>query len=95
MFAPLMTLDLLTDLSYKSIRVVECPEFQNLLLLLRCDLRDSMIPHQTKIRELILNSWSIYFTQLRLNLKVRVLSKLLWHANISCPARCGPSIVHM
>ena len=90
-----MAFGLFTDLSSKSIRLVECREFRDLLLLLRSDLRDSMIPHRSKVRELVLNSWSIYFAQLRLNLEVRVLSKLLWRANIPCPACCGPNIVHM
>ncbi|KIJ21095.1 hypothetical protein PAXINDRAFT_6876 [Paxillus involutus ATCC 200175] len=34
-----------------SLNVIECPEFWQLLLLLRQDLHDSQIPHRTKLRK--------------------------------------------
>ena len=52
----------------KSLNVVECPEFRQLLLLLRSDLKDSDIPHRTKQRELLLQAWKDYFQILRSNL---------------------------
>jgi hypothetical protein len=45
--------------------VVKCPEFRQLLLLLREDLKDTDIPHRTKIREQIIKAWKIYFQELK------------------------------
>jgi len=36
---------------FQSINVMECPEFRNLLLLLRPDLADKDIPHRTKLHQ--------------------------------------------
>lgn len=55
---------------FKSLNVIECPEFRVLLLLLRNDLKESMIPHRTKLRELIVEAWRRYFQQLKLELSV-------------------------
>jgi hypothetical protein len=55
---------------FKSINVIECPEFRVLLRLLRSDLKDTMIPHRTKIRELIVEAWRRYFQQLKQKLSV-------------------------
>jgi hypothetical protein len=93
--APLMPLIFLTDLSYKSLRLVKCSEFRNLLLFLRRDLRDADIPHWSKVRDLVLDSWSTYFDELKLNLEVRPSSTLLWHVNIPCPECRGSDIIHM
>ncbi|KAF8834092.1 hypothetical protein BDN67DRAFT_1016868 [Paxillus ammoniavirescens] len=41
----------------QSLNVVECKEFRQLLLLLHQDLKDSQIPHRTKIREDIISAW--------------------------------------
>ena len=57
--------------------MVEYPEFQALLLLLRRDLQDSMIPHRTKLHDLILESWSSLFAVLRKDLEVSLFPKLL------------------
>jgi hypothetical protein len=81
---PLMPLIFLTDLSYKSLRLVECSQFRNLLLFLRCDLRDANIPHWSKVQDLVLDSWSTYFDELKLNLEVRPSSMLLWYASLAC-----------
>jgi hypothetical protein len=50
---------------------VECSEFRCLLLLLRNDLKETMIPHRTKLRELIIQAWREYFKLLRRDLAVR------------------------
>jgi hypothetical protein len=67
-------------LSFQSLNVLECPEFRTLLLLLRSDLKETMIPHCTKIRELIIQAWRRHFQNLRQDLAVR--SILLY--NIGC-----------
>jgi hypothetical protein len=71
-----MPLVFLTYLSYKSLRLVECSEFWCLLLFRHCDLRDSDIPHWSKIWDLVIALWSTYFNELKLNLEVRLV--LLW-----------------
>ncbi|KAF8835659.1 hypothetical protein BDN67DRAFT_1015355 [Paxillus ammoniavirescens] len=40
----------------QSLNVMECPEFRQLLLLLHQDLRDSQIPHCTKLHELVIDA---------------------------------------
>ena len=55
----------------QSINVVECREFRDLLLLLCGDLKDSDIPHRTKLREAIIKAWRVYFESLKADLKVR------------------------
>jgi hypothetical protein len=67
---------------FKSINVIECHEFRVLMLLLRNDLKDSMIPHHTKMRELIVNAWKRYFQTLKADLVVplSIMIKLL-HTN--------------
>jgi hypothetical protein len=57
-------------LCIQSLNVVECPEFRALLLLLRNDLKESMIPHRTKLRELIIDAWRRYFQVLKKDLAV-------------------------
>jgi hypothetical protein len=61
-------------LNSQSLNLVECPEFRALLLLLRQDLKDTMIPHRTKLRELIVEAWKQYFVVLKRKLAVRPLS---------------------
>ncbi|KIM61339.1 hypothetical protein SCLCIDRAFT_122302 [Scleroderma citrinum Foug A] len=48
---------------------MECLEFWQLLLLLCNNLKDSDIPHCTKMRELVLQAWRDYFAALKANLK--------------------------
>ena len=57
-------------LFYQSINVIECPEFRELLHLLREDLRDTNIPRHTKLRELIVKTWKDYFKVLKDDLAV-------------------------
>lgn len=54
----------------KSLNLVECREFRLLLLLLRNDLKEAMLPHRTKLRELIIQAWKQYFQVLRRDLAV-------------------------
>ena len=63
-------------LNYKSLNVVECPEFRHLLLL-QSDLMDTQIPHRTKLHELLLQAWAQHFKNLRHDL-VACLPHFLW-----------------
>jgi hypothetical protein len=81
------------SLSFKSIRVVECREFRDLLLLLRSDLKDHMIPHRVKVWEMIIETWRRYFVKLRHDINVSPFNHLLL-PNIRCPECCGRSIIH-
>jgi hypothetical protein len=54
----------------KSLNLMECREFRQLILLLRSDLKESMIPHRTKLRELIIQAWREYFQTLHAELVV-------------------------
>ena len=60
----------------QSINVIECPEFQQLLCLLRQELRDTDIPRRTKLRELIIEAWRDCFQALREDLEVSGYSYL-------------------
>lgn len=55
----------------KSLNLVECYEFRELLLLLRPSLTEANIPRQTKLRELIIHVWKEYFQVLKSQLAVR------------------------
>jgi hypothetical protein len=54
----------------QSLNIIECKEFRKLLLLLHQDLKDSDIPHCTKIRESIITAWQTYFATLKDELAV-------------------------
>lgn len=56
---------------HQSINVVESPYFRRLLLLLRESLQEKDIPHRTKMRELIMESWEAYIETLKEELAVR------------------------
>jgi hypothetical protein len=60
--------------TFKSLNIVECREFRVLLLLLRNELKEAMIPHRTKIRELIIQAWKRYFVVLQKDLEVCCVS---------------------
>ncbi|KIK13495.1 hypothetical protein PISMIDRAFT_118780 [Pisolithus microcarpus 441] len=53
----------------QSLCIVKCEEFWHLLLLLKNDLKDSDIPHHTKIKSNILQAWKDYFTVLKTDLQ--------------------------
>jgi hypothetical protein len=57
----------------KAINVVECWEFRALMLLLQSKLTEAMIPHHTKLCELIIVAWQCYFKVLREELQVPLL----------------------
>jgi hypothetical protein len=56
---------------FQALNIIECPEFRALLLLLRSDLKESMVLHRTKLRELIIEAWRRYFSILKKDLEVR------------------------
>ena len=62
--------------NFQSIRVVECPEFRQLCMVLRETLVDTDIPRRDKIREAIISRWWDSFGKLKLDLSVgiRILS---------------------
>ena len=60
----------------KSLNVVECPEFRNLLLLLRESLRDTDIPHQSQTHNNIINLWLQSFSVMQTQARVCAMWKL-------------------
>jgi hypothetical protein len=64
----------------QSIMVIECREFRDLLLLLRESLRDTDIPHRTKIRTAIVEAWAAWFSVLKKRLAVS--SQALFNNNM-------------
>ena len=58
----------------QSLNILECKEFQHLLLFLREDLEDTDIPHHTKIKMDIIGAWKDYFVDLKQDLSVCILS---------------------
>ena len=67
---------------------MECPEFQHLLLLCGSKIPGIDIPHQSKVREGILNAWLVEFDKLKMEMKVsankihanNILPWSMWHA---------------
>jgi hypothetical protein len=58
--------------SLQSIRVVECPEFRKLCMVLCETLVDADIPRRDKMREAIISRWRDSFGQLKLNISVGI-----------------------
>ncbi len=56
--------------TFQSLNVVECHEFRELFHYLQPDLKESMVPHRTKLCGLVVNSWSQYFQALKSELTV-------------------------
>ena len=56
--------------SLQSIRVVECPEFRQLCMVLRDTLVETDIPRRDKMRESVLSKWQRSFQQLKSDLAV-------------------------
>jgi len=54
----------------KAIRVVECPEFRDLCMLLRESLNDKDIPRRDKVREAIIQQFEKEFACLKVELSV-------------------------
>jgi hypothetical protein len=61
---------------------VECPEFRQLLLFLREELREEDLPRRDKIRTAIMRAWYIYYKVLKDELQV---SHDLFHCSESDP----------
>lgn len=59
----------------QSIRVVECPEFRYLCMLLRESLVDADIPCRDKMRKAILKHWRNSFEELKQDLSVSLTSQ--------------------
>jgi len=55
-------------LNWKSVNIIECLEFRQLLLHLQTDLMDAMIPHRTKLHKLIIQAWGAHFKVLHADL---------------------------
>jgi hypothetical protein len=68
---PLVNHTWLIIFDFESINIIECPEFRDLLLLLREELKDTDIPHRRKIHDVIINASVEYFEYLKKDLKVR------------------------
>ena len=75
----------LTNSLKKSLNVVECAEFRALLNLLRSDLKETMIPHRTKLHQLIIEAWKEHFQALKENLAVSVSAILLIFTDVRYP----------
>ena len=60
----------------KSIRVVECPEFRDLCMLLRKSLTDKDIPRRDKLREGIIKQFKKQFACLKIDLSVSLIPNL-------------------
>jgi hypothetical protein len=70
--------------SFKSLNVVECPEFRSLLLSVGGDFTESQIPGRTKLRELVIQAWRDYFEQLRRDLAVSLVYLLQYFFSGFC-----------
>jgi hypothetical protein len=55
---------------FQAIYVVECPEFRQLLLFMREDLREEDIPHRDTLRRSIIEAWYTYYKCLKEELAV-------------------------
>lgn len=72
------------DLRFQAIRLVECPEFRDLLLLLRPELKAHEIPRRTKLHEEVMKNWGKWFTGLMQDLQVRLTSCMaIVYANLA------------
>ena len=56
----------------QSIQVIECPEFQNLSMLLHENLVDNKISRHNKMRKEVICKWWDTFEQLKLELSVSI-----------------------
>jgi hypothetical protein len=68
--SPQKSMYFLTLTYLQSIRVVECPEFRRLCMVLRESLLDADIPHRDKVREAVICSWNRAFKELKAELSV-------------------------
>jgi hypothetical protein len=76
----------------QSVNVIECPEFRKLLRLLRPDVA---LPHRSKLRELILQAWRMYFQDLKVDLAVSsYYFGILLLTNYSYSERCWSHLIY-
>lgn len=68
---------------YQSIRVVECPEFRRLCMVLCETLLDSDIPRCDKTREAILYRWKNLFEELKRELMVSLQILPSFYTNLN------------
>jgi hypothetical protein len=64
---------IIINLSIQSINVVENRQFRELLTLFRNDYSDDDMPHRTRIRQAIMETWQKSFKQLKSDLAVWLL----------------------
>jgi len=55
---------------FQSIRIIECPEFREMCMVLCATLEDAQIPHRDKVRESVISCWQQNFEELKLDLSV-------------------------
>ena len=67
----------------QSVRVVECPEFRQLCMVLRETLVEADIPHCHKMREAIILRWKQSFKKLKAELSVSFGILPSIHANVN------------
>ena len=65
-----MSESFLSLMCLQSIRVVECPEFRRLCMVLRETLEPSDIPGRNRVREAIIGRWKTSFEELKVELSV-------------------------
>jgi hypothetical protein len=75
--------------TYQSINVVECPEFRQLLLFLREDLKEEDLPHRDKIRAAIMKAWYTYYKVLKEELQVSSLDHYFTQTSYSENCQCN------
>jgi len=84
-------------LNWKSVNVIEHLEFRRLLLHLQTDLTDAMIPHRTKLHELIIQAWGVHFKVLRADLAVHLphlVQPFFLFFLLSNPGCCGAGLFY-
>lgn len=73
----------LTLMYVQSIRVVECPEFRQLCMVLRETLVEADIPGRYRMREAIISRWKQSFKELKVELSVSLSIMPSFHANFN------------
>lgn len=74
---------------FQSLNVVENQQFRDLLTLFRPDFAEEDVPHRTKIRTAIIESWAIWFEGLKEILSVSICYKFQYLSavlNLELPA---------
>src|SRR6266481_6439452 len=79
---------------FQSLRVVECPNFHKLTLLLCQDITETDVPKCTKLHDKVLSTWVMWFMGLRQDLQVSALPAvgLLQQLTHTVQAACHVSL---